>query len=92
MPRSLNVNFGDSLEFWTGGRLPATPHRVLAVEQDRYSIPFFFEPNVEAVIQPIPGAPNDRPPVRYADHVLSKIRLFGSHATRRVDGGQPAAA
>jgi len=97
VPRSLNVNFGDSLEFWTGGRLPATPHRVLAVEQDRHSIPFFFEPNVEAVIEPIPallkeGAARDRPPIRYADHVLEKIRLFGSHATRRVDQGHPAAA
>ncbi len=97
VPRSLNVNFGDSLEFWTAGRLPATPHRVLAVEQDRCSIPFFFEPNVEAVIAPIAslieaGAPPARPPIRYADHVLEKIRLFGSHATRRVDAARSAAA
>lgn len=90
VPRSLNVNFGDSLEFWTGGRLPATPHRVLATDQDRCSIPFFFEPNVDAVISPIPGARADRPPIRYADHVLEKIRLFGSHATRRVDRAQAA--
>jgi isopenicillin N synthase-like dioxygenase len=90
VPRSLNVNFGDSLEFWTGGRLPATPHRVVAVEQDRCSIPFFFEPNVDAVIRPIPGAPTDRAPIRYADHVLSKIRLFGSHATRRLDAPRAA--
>lgn len=90
VPRSLNVNFGDSLEFWTGGRLPATPHRVIAVENDRFSVPFFFEPNVDAVIRPIPGAPTDRPPIRYADHVLSKIRLFGSHSTRKLDAPQAA--
>lgn len=38
------------------------------------------------------GAPPARPPIRYADHVLEKIRLFGSHATRRVDAARSAAA
>jgi len=82
--RALNVNFGDVMSFWTGGRLQATPHRVLAVERDRYSIPFFFEPNVDAIIAPIPGAPA-RPPIRYADHVFEKIKLFGTHSTARVE-------
>ncbi len=84
VPQALNVNFGDCMEFWTGGRLQATPHRVMAVDYDRYSIPFFFEPNVEAEIAPIPGA-DPRPAVRYADHVLEKIRLFGTHSTKRLD-------
>jgi len=84
LPRALNVNFGDVMAFWTGGRLQATPHRVLAVDRDRYSIPFFFEPNVDATIQPIPGAP-PRPPIRYADHVFSKIKLFGTHSTERAE-------
>jgi len=82
--RSLTVNFGDCLEFWTGGRLRATPHRVLAVEQDRYSMPFFFEPDVESLIRPIPGAP-PAPAIRYADHVFEKIKLFGTHSTARVE-------
>jgi isopenicillin N synthase-like dioxygenase len=84
LPRALNVNFGDVMDFWTGGRLQATPHRVIAVERNRYSIPFFFEPNVDATIQPIPGAPA-RPPIRYADHVFEKIKLFGTHSTARVE-------
>jgi len=84
LPRALNVNFGDVMHFWTGGRLQATPHRVIAVERDRYSIPFFFEPNVDATIQPIPGAA-PRPAIRYADHVFEKIKLFGTHSTARVE-------
>lgn len=84
LPQALNVNFGDCMEFWTGGRLQATPHRVVAVDYDRFSIPFFFEPNVDAMIQPIPGAA-PRPPIRYADHVLEKIKLFGTHSTKRLD-------
>ncbi len=82
VPRGLNVNFGDTLSFWTGGRLPATPHRVLAQDRDRHSIPFFFEPRLDAEIAPIPGAPSsDRPPVRYADHLWVKVREFGTYDT-----------
>ena len=85
VPDGLNVNFGDCLEFWTGGRLKATPHRVLAPARgeragERVSIPFFFEPRFDAMIAPIPGAPQAAP-VRYADHLIEKIRQFGTHAT-----------
>lgn len=81
VPRGLNVNFGDMLAFWTGGRLPATPHRVLAQGRDRHSIPFFFEPRLDAEIAPIPGAPAGPPPVRYADHLWTKVREFGTYDT-----------
>ena len=75
------------LSFWTGGRLPATPHRVLALDRDRHSIPFFFEPRLDAEIAPIPGAARDaaRPAdggrVRYADHLWTKVREFGTYDT-----------
>ncbi|MEX0923123.1 MAG: 2OG-Fe(II) oxygenase family protein [Rhodovibrionaceae bacterium] len=81
---ALNVNFGDCLEFWTGGRLGATAHRVLAQDSDRYSIPFFFEPRCDARIAPLPGLP-EAPPIRYADHVFEKMKLFGTHATDRKE-------
>lgn len=82
VPNALTVNFGDCLQFWTGGRLRATPHRVIAQERDRYSIPFFFEPRFDAVIATIPGVP-PAPAIRYADHLLTKMRIFGTHATER---------
>jgi len=81
--RSLNINFGDCLEFWTGGRLSATPHRVVAVERERFSVPFFFEPRVDAVIAPVTGQPDGCPPVRYADHVYQKMLGFGTHGKVR---------
>jgi isopenicillin N synthase-like dioxygenase len=84
VPRGLNVNFGDMLSFWTGGRLPATPHRVLAQDSDRHSIPFFFEPRLDAVIAPIPALSepgSGRQPVRYADHLWVKVREFGTYDT-----------
>ena len=77
----LVVNFGDCLAFWTGGRLKATPHRVLAADGGRHSIPFFYEPRFDARIAPLDGS---APAVRYADHLIEKIRSFGTHATEHL--------
>jgi len=52
-PGGLVVNFGQMLNDWTGGRIRATPHRVLGGLAERFSVPFFFEPAVDAVIEPL---------------------------------------
>jgi len=49
----LVVNFGQMLNDWTGGRIRATPHRVLGGLAERFSVPFFFEPAVDAVVAPL---------------------------------------
>ncbi|GMG82851.1 hypothetical protein LNKW23_20640 [Paralimibaculum aggregatum] len=51
----LVVNFGQMLEDWSGGRIRATPHRVLGGAAERFSVPFFFEPAVDARIEPLAG-------------------------------------
>lgn len=51
---SLAVNFGRVLQLWTGGRVRATPHRVIGNGQERYSIPYFHEAAVDALIAPLP--------------------------------------
>jgi isopenicillin N synthase-like dioxygenase len=53
---SLAVNFGRVLQLWTGGRVRATPHRVIGSGQARYSIPYFHEARVDALIAPLPLA------------------------------------
>jgi isopenicillin N synthase-like dioxygenase len=52
IPDTFAVNIGDMLEAWSNGVLRATPHRVInqASEGYRISIPFFFEPSLEAYI------------------------------------------
>ncbi|UCI05470.1 isopenicillin N synthase family dioxygenase [Mesorhizobium sp. B1-1-8] len=50
---TLAVNFGQLLERWTGGRVKATRHRVIAPKTARFSIPFFYEPRVDAEIAPL---------------------------------------
>jgi isopenicillin N synthase-like dioxygenase len=53
---TLAVNFGLLLERWTAGRIRATRHRVIAPSTERCSIPFFYEPRVDAEIAPLPLA------------------------------------
>lgn len=73
----LVVNFGKLLERWTGGRIRATVHRILANEGERYSIPFFYEPRADARIEPLPlpEAPDFEPFV-YGDHLWSAMTRF----------------
>ncbi|MFF4420158.1 isopenicillin N synthase family dioxygenase [Streptomyces sp. NPDC001549] len=57
MPGAFVVNLGELLEIATEGYLTATDHRVVsppgAVE--RYSVPFFYNPRLDAVIETVPG-------------------------------------
>ncbi|RAX16126.1 isopenicillin N synthase family oxygenase [Pseudarthrobacter sp. AG30] len=59
LPGALVVNLGEMLEVATEGYLAATIHRVQAPPPgvDRYSVPFFWSPRLDAVIQPVPLAP-----------------------------------
>lgn len=81
---TLVVNFGGLLERWTGGRIRATEHRVLGRGADRDSIPFFYEPRVDALIQPL-GLPETEPfqPFRYGDHLWEAMSAFPEFAKAR---------
>ena len=50
----LIVNLGKNLERWTNGHFKATLHRViLSGSEERYSVPFFYETNIDTLIEPI---------------------------------------
>ncbi|MFH7597250.1 2-oxoglutarate and iron-dependent oxygenase domain-containing protein [Streptomyces racemochromogenes] len=57
LPGAFVVNLGELLEIATEGYLVATDHRVVsppgAVE--RFSVPFFYNPRLDAVIDTVPG-------------------------------------
>lgn len=71
------VNFGGLLERWSGGKVRATAHRVLGLGQERYSVPFFFEPRPSTVIAPLP-IEGIRPfaPFQYGDHLWATTTKF----------------
>ncbi len=51
-PGEFVINFGEMLEMWTGGKIKATPHRVIGTSNERISIPLFFNPNHDADVSP----------------------------------------
>ena len=59
IPGALVINLGEMLEVATQGYLAATIHRVEAPPAgvDRYTVPFFFSPRLDAVIEPVPLPP-----------------------------------
>ncbi len=74
---TLVVNFGKLLERWTGGAVRATRHRVIGSGRERFSIPFFYEPAVDAVIAPLGnGIGADFAPVTYGDHLWEATTKF----------------
>ena len=56
VPGAFVVNIGELLEYATNGYLKATVHRVISpsIGSDRISIPFFFNPALDASIPVIP--------------------------------------
>lgn len=72
------VNLGDMLERWTNGMFRSTMHRVVTTgDEERYSIPFFFEPNFDAEVVCLPVCcsgenPAKYPPTTAGQHILDK--------------------
>ena len=93
---TLAVNFGKVLERWTAGKIRATVHRVLGSGRERFSIPFFYEARVDAVIAPLP-LPGAEPfePFYFGDHLWETTTKFVEQkgiAHLRAPRGRPVLA
>ncbi|EIW59491.1 Clavaminate synthase-like protein [Trametes versicolor FP-101664 SS1] len=55
IPGCVVCNIGEMWEVWTNGLYQSTLHRVVH-RGSSYRIPFFFEPNFDALISPLPAA------------------------------------
>jgi isopenicillin N synthase-like dioxygenase len=111
VPGSFVCNLGDMLDRMTGGKYRSTPHRVRnawpegpgpplirAARRDRLSFPFFFDPNWNAEVGPIPGCSPPRDDKRerwdgasvhewrgtYGDYLLTKVSKVFPELKRAV--------
>jgi len=72
LPDQLVVNVGDMLERLTNSKLKSTIHRVVnpprqAMNQPRYSIPFFMHPRSEMNLAALPQCVDDENPKKWDD-------------------------
>ncbi len=80
IPGTLVCNIGDLLQRWTNDRFVSTVHRVINRSGNpRYSIPVFFDPHTDAVIDPrdlgLPeGEEPKHRPVRAGEHIAGRNR------------------
>ncbi len=81
MPGAFVMNTADILHRWSNGRFISTPHRVINRSgKERYSNPFFFDPDMHAEIIPLPGCVTAENPVRYEPIVYSDYLMSRLHA------------
>jgi isopenicillin N synthase-like dioxygenase len=80
IPGTFLVNLGNVMKRWSNDRFLSTPHGVVNDSgRDRYSIAFFYSPNVDAVIECLPTCTGPDAPPRYPPAVYGDlVRAFYS--------------
>lgn len=73
IPGAFTINVGDMMMWWSNGRFISNYHRVRnRTDVERFSIPYFANPNRTVVVEPQPELIEDNAryePVRVADHL-----------------------
>ena len=81
VPGALLVNTGNLIVRWTNDEYLSTKHRVINTnEVDRYSIPVFFGPSGDALIEVLPTCQSAERPALYEPITYLKLRewYYGS--------------
>lgn len=86
------INVGDMLELWTNDLYVSTPHRVIGLTgRDRNSLPSFFSPAFDTVVECIPSClvPGEKPkfaPLKAGEYLARRMRLETMEDTDGLDG------
>ncbi|KJA24044.1 hypothetical protein HYPSUDRAFT_200860 [Hypholoma sublateritium FD-334 SS-4] len=76
IPGCVVCNIGEMWEIWTDGLYRSTLHRVVHRGSNyRVSVPFFFEPNFDALVKPFESQKTTptRKAIVYGDFLVSKV-------------------
>jgi isopenicillin N synthase-like dioxygenase len=80
LPDTFVINIGDMLERWSNDLFVSTPHRVVnASGRERYSIPVFYDPDFETVVECLPNCSGPDNPPRH------KRTIAGDYITAQYD-------
>ena len=79
IPGTLLINIGHMIQRWSNNYYKATVHRVDLPKNNRYSIPFFFEPNFDTVVSPLKKFcdKDNRPhykPLHFGDYLIDTFK------------------
>jgi isopenicillin N synthase-like dioxygenase len=95
IPGTFLVNLGNIMKRWSNDRFLSTPHGVVNDSgRDRYSIAFFYSPNIDARIEVLPTCvtperPAQYPPAVYGDLVKA---FYSANYFHQQDHARTAAA
>ena len=81
LPGAFIVNIGEMLELASGGYLRATEHRVRIADIERISVPYFFNPRLDAQL-PVLTLPDE----------LGRARARSHRGPRRTSGSSRCTA
>eukprot|EP01083_Nonionella_stella_P064545 168314_1 len=89
IPGTFIVNIGDMLQRWTNDRFFSARHRVVKrTARERFSVPFFYEPRADAVVEVLAAcvADGEEPkyaPITYAEYLHEKLKTtHGGYADK----------
>ncbi|KAH8598931.1 2og-Fe oxygenase family protein [Bisporella sp. PMI_857] len=81
------VNVGDMLQMWTSGRYKSSLHRVInRGGKDRYSVPFFFDGNLDTVLRPLDGSELKGEALTVEEHMRERFSSTYGRGKKREDG------
>ncbi|KAM7479222.1 hypothetical protein LguiA_027435 [Lonicera macranthoides] len=73
-PNALVVNVGDLIQVWSNDKYESVDHRVMVnSERERFSIPFFFNPGLDVMVEPLRELLDDQNPPKYKPYNWGKF-------------------
>jgi len=92
VPGSFVINVGDTMQVWSNDRYESAEHRVsVNRNRARFSMPYFFNPATDAVVEPLEELVGDEDPPRYSAYSWGdffRTKLSGNYKKLDVENLQ----